>query len=74
MNLTTNIERRDPAATLNDLIASLGPWIVLRAALRALVRRRPRQVYFEHDLPDRLRRDIGLPVTDRIIQHRNYLM
>ena len=51
-----------PEAELSDLIARHGRWPVLAAALRAVFQRHhPPAMPCVDDLPDDLRRDIGLP-------------
>lgn len=62
MNAILNDESLRPAELLADLIERHGPWRVV-AALAALLVRRARRARAARamDLPDHLRRDIGLP-------------
>lgn len=62
MNAVLNDETPRPADLLADLIERHGPWRVV-AALAALLVRRARTAPRAQvmDLPDHLRRDVGLP-------------
>jgi len=57
MNLTAD---RRPTETLHHLIDRHGTWATLRALASVLLRRR-RAAMRADDLPDHLRRDVGLP-------------
>lgn len=62
MNALLNDEHVRPADLLADLIERHGPWRVVAALVAQLVRRARRApVVRVSDLPDHLRRDIGLP-------------
>lgn len=57
---TLDVEDIPPDITLTRLIDRHGTWTTLRSLTAVLWRRRPRRPGADA-LPDRLRRDIGLP-------------
>lgn len=54
-----------PTAAIERLVAEHGAIRVLGALLRALVRRDRHRAHNLGDLPDHMRRDIGLPAEPR---------
>ncbi|MEM1100732.1 MAG: hypothetical protein AAGH73_04285 [Pseudomonadota bacterium] len=61
----TRLEDLSPAALLEAAIKANGPWAVLRALLATRRRRiRVPRILPADQLPDHLRRDVGLPAHE----------
>ena len=70
MNANMHAEENLTPATIEMLIARPGVWRILRAVAAALVRReRKALMVFDHELPDYMRRDIGLMPEPKSLRH-----
>ncbi len=61
MNTVMNRQDAFPAETVDQLIARIGPWRIAAALAAHVLRRWHRPAPVVLDLPEHLRRDLGLP-------------
>ena len=60
-NLDPRLGHLRPHLMIEELLLRHGTWTFLRATAKAMIRDRRRQRLEAADLPDHLRRDVGLP-------------